>query len=247
MHDMDRMRQEMERGLDALETTGFEFEEESPYMQEVYGEYGAQETGGFGFANEGVFGEVQEMELAAELLEITSEQELNQFLGKLIKRAGSAIGAAVRSPIGQALGGALKGVAGRLLPVAGAAPGNMIVPGIGGAIGGKLAGAAGEAFGLELEGLSAEDREFEVARRFVRLAGSATQHAASVPPTADPATVARAAISTAARTIAPGLAQLGILNEATQPASVGNGSVGSGLGQSGRWVRRGRRIVLLGV
>ena len=123
----------------------------------------------------------------------------------------------------------------------------MIVPGIGGAIGGKLAGAAGKAFGLELEGLSAEDREFEVARRFVRLAGSATQHAASVPPTADPATVARAAISTAARTIAPGLAQLGILNEATQPASVGNGSVGSGLGQSGRWVRRGRRIVLLGV
>ncbi len=35
--------------------------------------------------------EVEEMELAAELLAVSSEEELDQFLGKFFKRAGKAI------------------------------------------------------------------------------------------------------------------------------------------------------------
>jgi len=41
---------------------------------------------------------------ASELLEISSEEELEQFLGGLIKKVGGF----VRGPVGQALGGVLK-------------------------------------------------------------------------------------------------------------------------------------------
>jgi len=57
----------------------------------------------------GVFGEAETMELAAELLEVTTEQELDRFLGGLIRKAGQAVGQFVKSPVGQQLGGLLKG------------------------------------------------------------------------------------------------------------------------------------------
>ena len=96
MHDIDRMRQEMERGIDALESTGFEAGYAGEYAGETFGEYGtAGETFEFG-DNEGVFSEQQELELASELLEITNEAELNQFIGSLIKKAGKAVGSAVK-------------------------------------------------------------------------------------------------------------------------------------------------------
>lgn len=243
MHDMDRMRQEMERGIDALEGVGFEAE--GGFGQEVYGEYGAGETQGFEFGQgEGVFNELQESELASELLEITNEQELNQFIGSLIKKAGRAVGSIVKSPIGQALGGVLKQAAKAALPMAGAALGNLVLPGVGGVIGGKLASAAGNVFGLELEGLSNEDREFEVARRYVRLAGQATRNAVAAPTTADPAAVARAALASAARNIAPGLLQAGIPGIGSAPTTMGGTTYAPG--QSGRWFRRGRRIIIVG-
>ena len=59
------------------------------------------------------------MELAAELLEVSNEQELEQFLGDFIKKAGKAIGGFVKSPIGQAIGGVLKSAANVALPIAG--------------------------------------------------------------------------------------------------------------------------------
>ena len=71
----------------------------------------------------GVFNESEEMELAAELLEVRDEAELEQFLGDLIKKAGSAIGKVVKSPIGQAIGGVLKAAAKKALPLAGSALG----------------------------------------------------------------------------------------------------------------------------
>src|SRR5436190_6203108 len=75
-----------------------------------------------------------EMELAAELLEITNEQELEQFLGDIVKSVGSF----VKGPVGQALGGVLKNVAKTALPAVGGALGTMIAPGIGTAIGSQL-------------------------------------------------------------------------------------------------------------
>jgi hypothetical protein len=120
-------------------------------------------------------GEALELELASELLEVTNEQELDHFLGGLISKVGKGIGSFVHSPIGQALGGVLKDAAKKALPIAGSALGSVVGGPVGGMIGGKLASAAGNMFGLELEGLSPEDREFEEARGFVRLASEATR------------------------------------------------------------------------
>ena len=66
-----------------------------------------------------VFSEAETMELAGELTEITTEAELDRFLGDLISKAGRALGKVVRSPIGQAVGGWLKGAAKSALPLAG--------------------------------------------------------------------------------------------------------------------------------
>lgn len=176
------------------------------------------------------------MELAAELLTVQNEDELEQFLGKLIKKAGGFL----KSGVGRQLTGALRGIARKALPVLGAAAGNFIVPGVGGAIGSKLASAAGGMFGLELEGLSYEDQEFEIAKQVVRLGAAAASNAAQAPPSAPPAQTAQAALTSAAQQFAPGLLR------------PNNGQPGMQQGRrrrqrnSGRWVRSGNGIILLG-
>jgi hypothetical protein len=196
----------------------------------------------------GVFNEHQEMELAAELLEVTNEQELDRFLGDLISRAGSAVGKFVKSPVGEAIGGVLKTVAKRALPIAGGALGAWVGGPIGARIGSGLASMAGQALGLELEGLSQEDREFEATKQFVRFAGETVKNALTAPSeevsglsAANAArggierafAIAKAAAAEAARVHAPGL-----LN--AQQA-------GGTHAQSGRWIRKGNSIVLVGI
>jgi hypothetical protein len=178
----------------------------------------------------GVLTEIDEMELAAQLLEVRDEQELDQFLGGLIRKVGRAIGKVVRSPIGRAIGGALKGVVKTALPIAGGALGTFVGGPLGTAVGSSLASAAGRALGLELEGLSPEDREFEAARQFVRFASEAVNNAASSS-SPDPVAAARSAIAAAARRFAPGLARG---PTASVPAMRG-----------GRWIRQGRNIVVV--
>src|SRR5262245_22143012 len=111
-------------------------------------EYGLET---FEFGETGVFNENQENELAAELLEISSEAELDHFLGDLIKKAGSAVGSFISSPTGQALGGLLKGAAKKVLPMAGQAIGGYFGGSTGAQIGGKLASAASNLFESENE------------------------------------------------------------------------------------------------
>ena len=327
MHDVDRTLREFESEFESVGETmemgefgelGEQESEQQGFLGALLG--GEMETGEFGemqesflgetqemnesflgeSSQEAVFDEVQEMELAAELLEVGNEQELEQFLGKLIRGATKVIGKVAKGPIGQALGPVLKKVAKTALPIAGAALGNFLVPGVGGAVGGKLASAAGRMFGLELEGLSPQDREFEVARRFVRFAGASAQRAARIPPTVPPQRAVRAAVVGAARRHAPGLLQPisgrrgrpqrrggrggygvaggrqptyaptyapnygfqggdqsgydgGGYNAPTDTPSYTGGDAGwggdggTGSGRSGRWVRRGRRIVLFGL
>jgi hypothetical protein len=61
-------------------------------------------------------------------------------------------------------------VAKAALPLAGGALGSLIpIPGVGTALGAAAGQAASSALGLEFEGMSHEDREFEVARRIVRI------------------------------------------------------------------------------
>jgi hypothetical protein len=174
-----------------------------------------------------VFNETDEIELAAEFLEVQSERELDRFLGDLISRAGKAVGSIVRSPIGQALGGVLKNAAKQALPIAGRAIGSYGGSSTGAQAGARAAAAAGRLFGLELEGLSPEDKEFEIAKSFVRFAGEAVRTAVTAQRPAPPVVVAKSAVAQAAARHAPGLLR-------SAPPAL-----------TGRWVRRGRNIVVV--
>jgi hypothetical protein len=189
-----------------------------------------------------VFGETELMELATEMLEVTSEAELDRFLGQLMNRAGQAVGKFVSSPEGRALGGVLKGAAKQVLPAIGSAVGGYLGGERGAQLGQQAGSAAGTLFGLELEGLSAEDREFELARRFVSFAGEAVKNLASTPSGFDPRAAANKAAVLAAQTHAPGLLP-------TRPQSATEAPAVSRLpaGHSGRWMRRGNKIVLYGI
>jgi uncharacterized protein (DUF697 family) len=215
MHDLDRTTLEI-----GDEITNFEFPQEL--------EFGDQES---------PFNEVEEAELAAELLEITDEAELDQFIGSLIKKAGKAARGLIRSPLGRHVGGLIKGAIKKGLPLAGSALGGAIAPGVGNAIGSKLGSAAGQIFGLELESAGAEEMEFEVARKLVRLAGSAVQNVAQAADTTDPKAAATAAVVAAAKTHAPGLVG----------ANTGGGRSSNGRPTSGRWYRRGSKIIVVGL
>ena len=210
-----------------------------------------------------------ELELASELLGVRSDQELEQFLGDLVKGVGKALG-----PVGNALGGVLKGAAKAALPMVGGALGSMVAPGIGTAIGSQLGSWASNALG-EYE-LSPEVTEFETARKVVQLAQAAAEQAAAAPPHLPPHVAAEQALIHAAQQVAPGIQVSGLQAPAAGPSQEfefehqhahggghGRGSYGSGYSsayadpsngwdepgdaQTGRWVRRGRKIVLYGV
>jgi uncharacterized protein (DUF697 family) len=220
-----------------FETEAFEFGQQEGEFGEV-GEFG--ETGEFQEMGSPLH-EVQEMELASELLEITNEQELEQFLGNVFKSVARAAGGLIRSPVGQALGGILKNVAKQALPVVGGALGSMVAPGIGTALGSKLGAMAGNLFEVELESMDREQAEFEVARKYVQLAATAARNAALAPPNVPPRVIAQRAVAAAARQYAPGLVRV-----AADGGYADGGYGGYTRPRSGRWVRRGRKIVLYG-
>lgn len=215
MHDIDRTQLESP----SFESDVHESPEMAPELLETY---------------ESPLSEEQEIELASELLEVASDQHLEQFLGNLIGKIGGAVGQFARSDTGRALGGILKDAARQALPVVGKAIGQWVSPSGGGAIGADLANQAGRLFGLELEGLSPEDKEFEVARQFVRFAGTAARNACIARPGVPPVAAARKAALDAAQAHAPGLV----------PRLQGRSTLL--WPRSGRWIRRGKTIVLFG-
>ncbi|MFI6826548.1 hypothetical protein ACIBG5_05565 [Kribbella sp. NPDC050241] len=175
-----------------------ELEQFEAELQELNGEYSSP------------LGEQQEMELAAQLLEIRDEAELEQFLGGLIKNVAKGVGGFLDSPTGKALGGILKNVAKKALPMVGGAIGSFVAPGIGTAIGTRLGSMATKLFEAEvgeLEALSQDEAEFEVARRYVRFSAAATRNAALSPRHGQPQRTARAAAYGAARRHAGGVAR----------------------------------------
>jgi hypothetical protein len=235
MHDIDRTLSEYQPEFEAPGADEFEFEFE---FEEGQSEFEDSESG--------VLDETEEMELAAELLSVSDEAELDQFLGGLFKKIGRRVGKFVKSPIGRKLGGFLKSAAKKALPIVGGAVGTAFGGPVGAALGKNAGAAAGQIFGLELEGLSHEDQEFETARRFVRFAGEAAKNATQTSAAADPQMAAKAATIAAAKKFAPGLLRpAGGRNGGGMMDAGGGGSGGSG--RSGRWLRRGRKIVLMGV
>jgi hypothetical protein len=217
MHDMDRTQMEYAAEMPGFEAEQFGYE----------GEW-STETGA-------ALSEADEYELASELLGVSSEQELDQFLGGLIKKVAKGAGRLFRGPVGQAVGGVLKGVAKKAMPLAGGAL-DAVAP-LGAKIGSGVAAASTDAPGVESEMLAQEDQEFEGAKQFVRLAANTVKKAAAAPASADPRTVAKSAALSAARQLAPGLLK----------NNNGDHIGGAGRGQSGRWARRGNTIVLFGV
>ncbi|MDQ1918886.1 hypothetical protein [Massilia pseudoviolaceinigra] len=184
------------------------------------------------FEAPGPFGEQEEIALAMELMSVASEEELEQFLGKMfkgiwkgVKKVGSVIG-----KVAKPLGGMLKGLAKTALPFVGKALGSFIpIPGVGTAIGGALGGALAKALEMETAGLDGEERELEMARRFVRIAGSAAQQAGMAGQGADPQRAARQAIDAALRSHMPQL-------RLPSPSRAGN---------SGTWRRQGGGQIVL--
>jgi len=215
MHDTDRTLAELGGGGPVFEPESYDFGEiegEGGTEGEIEGEFEYDQefeatAEEFEFETDagGNLGEVEEMELAAELLGVTNEMELDQFLGKLIRRAAKGVRKLARTPLGNQLGGLLKGAAKKLVPVAGQALGGLVGGPAGAAIGGRVAAAASQALGLELEALSPEDREFEIARGYVRFASDAVKEAVRIPPRTPAAVAARAAVTRAAHRHAPGL------------------------------------------
>ena len=209
MHDIDRVRLEIpslgqEFEGEALQADQFEYEDKGPY--------------GHGQ----LWGETENMELASELLEVSNEFDLDNFISALVGKATSLLNGLVSDQKKQALAGILKGAA------------KQILPGIASSFGsqdpGPATAKAGRIFGLELEGLSNEDREFEVALRYVDFAGEAARKLAQTPPMAAPAAAAAAAANSAALVHAPGLP--GIIPLGDRPT------------ESGRWEQKGNRIIL---
>lgn len=184
--------------------------------------------------NGSAISEEEQMEMAAELMELESEEEFESYVGDLISRGAQAVGKLIKTPTGQQLVTVLKDTAKQLLPVVGEKVAERINPALGPA--GRALGTAG-ANALEAED---DEREWEVANVFVKIACDAASRAADAPPSADPYEVAHHAVVEAARRHAPHIV-----------AQLGNGrrhwSERHHRGHhTGRWVRHGRTIMILG-
>lgn len=217
MHDLDRTLRSQESETEADFETEFFGESEGDFEEESY-----------------EFSEEQEIDLAAELLAVSDDRELDQFLGGLLRKARGAIGSGLKKY--------LKPLARKLIPIAGTAIGGFFGGPLGAKVGGKLGSFATKLFEVDFESMDSEAQDMEVARNFVRFANAAANNAAVAPRTADPNKAARSAIVRAAKTHAPGL--LRNRNSVSVGASANTTQDSS---NTGRWIRRAGRIVLLGV
>jgi len=223
MHDLDRLQTDLEGEYES-EYSYDEYEYEDEYEDESEDEYEDE------YEFEYPMSDAEEMEFAADLLEVTDDEELEQFLGKVWNWAKKKYKKYVPKSVRSTISSKLRGFAKKGLGIAGRAAGTYFGGPVGGAIGGRLASGAGRLLGLELEGLSPEDQEFEVARRFVRVAAEAAKQASKAPAGAPPQVVANKSLSAAVNKHAPGQARIRMPRR----------------GQKGVWKRRGKAIVLYG-
>ena len=178
-----------------------------------------------------IFDETEEMDWASRLLELNEPQALTRFLQRMQARVERIVGRPTEQSARHALVGILRNAAARALPVLRPAiRGAAETPRARAALSMSTTAAGERVFGLELEGLSPEDREFEVARRFVRYAGEVFAHAATSGAERKPS----AAVAAAAKRHAPGMLGRERRREATREPG-------------GTWVRRAGTIVLLDV
>ncbi|MBS0609732.1 MAG: hypothetical protein JSS19_10325 [Proteobacteria bacterium] len=131
-------------------------------------------------------------EAATELLEAVGCPMLPTALRRLLRSAARAAGGSIDGPLEVELIRLLQHAACIALP----APRTLAAR--------NVAARAGRFFGIELEGLSPEDQEFESARHFIELVRATAAHAVHAPSHVQPAAAARLAVSRAAKRFAPG-------------------------------------------
>ena len=107
-------------------------------------------------------------ELAGELLDVVNESELENFIGRLVAEAARAADRRLTPDAQRALVVELSSTAKRTLPALQVALGEPSRPS------GVAADSAARLFGAEFEGMSPEDRDFEIARQFVRFSHART-------------------------------------------------------------------------
>ncbi|MFN0016402.1 MAG: hypothetical protein ACKVU2_17815 [Saprospiraceae bacterium] len=261
MHNLDRiMNEEMGHEYGFLNEGEFdqhefahEYNFESDGEEEWDGEGENEWEGEEEWDGEYDLSQEAEYELAAELLAVNSEAELDQFLGKLVRRAARRVSNFAKSNAGRALIGGLKKVAKTALPIAGKVAGSFFGGPVGGMIGSKVGSFASNLFEVNLEGMSNEDREFEVARRVVRLSNTAARRAASGIRRGrhrgmSPAAFARRALKQASVKHAPGLLTPVGGGSMTSNVNYNNGGGGGmsapDLPGSGTWIRQGDQIIV---
>jgi hypothetical protein len=157
---------------------------------------------------------------------------MDEFLKKLIGRVAKKVKKYARRPFGIIKKG-LRKAAKYALPIAGRFVGGAFGGPLGGKIGGKIGNYASKMFEIELEGLSPEDQEFEVAKRYVRFAGAATRKSLQAARRTPGQRAVRMGFRSAARMHAPGM-----LKPIRHRQHHGTP------GRSGRWIRRGNKIIL---
>ncbi|CAN7506398.1 hypothetical protein LJR130_003501 [Variovorax sp. LjRoot130] len=129
---------------------------------------------------------------AAELLNAAGRPGFGATLGRLVR---ATAGGAIDDAVATELVALLQSAARRAMPAVNA-PTSLDAS--------SASTRMGRFFGIELEGLSPEDQEFEAARRFVQLAKEAARQASAAPSNFTPAAVAQWAVTRAARRYAPG-------------------------------------------
>ena len=240
MHDIDRTLTELETEDEhevELEGEGeFEFDEDDDASDEFEADEMDTMVGGR------ILDDAEETEAASDLMSVSSDEELEQFLGSLFKKVRRKVGGFLKRGVGRRLLGTVRGLIKRALPIVGGALGS-VVPGLGTALGGSFGGLLSGLLEVELEGMSPEDQEFEAARRCVRIAADAAANATKASQTAaSPQQIVRAAVLKAARKHAPGLTNE---TEAERRRRSPRGR-GRGRANTGRWVRRGKFVIVIG-
>ena len=236
MHNFDRTQLEADFEDEAFEAEALEsgeaFDDDEAFADDVPDQL---VPGGL------VFSEAEEEAMAAELLNLGDDEEFEEFFLRGLRKAFGRVkrGARralrktrgvrrrVRRRLTKRLKSGLKRIARTALTGAGAAAGSFFGGPVGGKIGSSIGSSVGGALGLELEGLSPEDRDFAVARQIVRMTGDAMAEAMGIGEDVDDDEAGDLALRKVIRRHAPS----------------SGGAAGT---HSGRWVRRGDQIVLLG-
>lgn len=216
MHDLDRT---------TFEADSYDYEDEydDEFDNEYDGEYNDEYDDEFGYEmNDNLFTDEEETELALEFLEVSNEEEMDEWLGSILRKAGKYALRKGRKHLkryGRKYGRKLWNYAKKR----GKSYAKRTIRHLGGYIRrGKMKNLL----------VSPKNLEFEMAKQLVRLNGAGVQNAVKLSNRMPTQAAVTIGFKKAARKYGT-------------PGGLG-GRKTAGRGRSGRWLRRGNRIVLLG-